>query len=104
MAGRMHAACQGGHSFATASPLARPSPRAGAPLSRVTVTTVDPGRTRRNNNMPLLPIALATIAAGAVLAGAAVAGTENAGPPPWRVSGGVAHENLEIFLIHGPTV
>ena len=51
--------------------------------------------------MPLLPIALA--AAAAFAAGAAVAETGEAGLRPWRVTGGQAYENLEIFLVHGAT-
>ena len=49
--------------------------------------------------MPLLPIVLAATVSFA--AGAAIAETNEAVPRPWRITGGQAYENLEIFLIHG---
>lgn len=43
---------------------------------------------------------LLALAAGLLAAGSAVAVTPAVPESPWRLSGGFAHDNLEIFLIH----
>jgi len=40
-------------------------------------------------------------AASMIVAASAAATTPSAPEPPWRLTGGFAHDNLEIFLVHG---